>query len=962
MTRRIFTPAAVAIVLLASVAAVAAETSPPATTFVRGFRGDPKGGIQLSWYTHLGMTPMYGVREQKGMAEMEWKSAPLPAAIPTATVTFVWSGAMGSLAPGGGFALFVNGHAAADCDVVLESAQFPCRDKACRLLYDVLYTKNGVDSAGHFFLTVPKAWVKPGEPAALQVKATERGAGTWFSLVRAEDAPLAIPHRDWVLASVVQQQPGTPPPKGEEASYDWYLRQYSDPGMFTPIGLPADAAEVVVLPAGQLERAPNNCGLAPIYPTNTMAFGLYEDGHAVRMGTAGSARQSLEEGCLPIVITDWSHHDIAIHEQTTAAPLRGAAYETGMESTLAWAVFDITDRGKEPRDITFFAAESGDGKTPKRNLSFHDGVVMDGGSARSCAGPARLQRRVPGGGAGQQGGPQRPAGRPPHGRAQQCTAGPRPHRARPDRAGGGEPRLRFPRDAVLERDGPQVKAEELTARSPEHDLALARSTWKTLAAGVSRLKTPDALLNNMAAKAMLDGYFLTKRWNGRYIVFDSVCYRCQWDDSSTKWFYALDLMGDHQTAGRLLETVFWRQGQRKPLGTHTHEGCFSDVTNIAHDGSLASWTACNGWALWAMAEHARLANDRQWLTAHKQAILAGCQWIIRERNFSKQQPNNPCRGLLHGKFVCDMPDAGDVKGVGYFAYTDAISYLGLHEMAQVLADWGEPEGPGLLAEAESYRRDIDAAMERLTDKSRDPWYVPWALHAPKYQNEYLNGVCGPINLAFARVLPRDDPRIAHVIRWNIDHVRNGSPEWSAIGSMFYSQDLAIVLLEQGRVEDFLRMFYSILAANVSRQTLTTCEWRSNTQPHIHSISSLIRMFRTMMVQERDGGLYLLQGTPRRWLEDNQQITIKESPTWYGPLSLDCVSHVGSGSVQLRLQVPQRLGEIPIHLKLRLPAGLRLSGVTVDGLLRGRIDGEWIVLAGLKGRVDIMAQTAAAPGK
>ena len=91
-----------------------------------------------------------------------------------------------------------------------------------------------------------------------------------------------------------------------------------------------------------------------------------------------------------------------------------------------------------------------------------------------------------------------------------------------------------------------MAAEELTARSPEQAFATARSTWKTLAAGVSRLTTPDAVLNRIAAKAMLDGYFLTKRWNGRWIVFDSVCYRCQWDDSSTKWFYALDLMGDHR--------------------------------------------------------------------------------------------------------------------------------------------------------------------------------------------------------------------------------------------------------------------------------------------------------------------------------------------------------------------------------------------------------------------------------
>ena len=384
------------------------------------------------------------------------------------------------------------------------------------------------------------------------------------------------------------------------------------------------------------------------------------------------------------------------------------------------------------------------------------------------------------------------------------------------------------------------------------------------------------------------------------------------------------------------------------------------MTNIAQDGSLASWTACNGWALWAMAEHARLSDDRAWLAAHKKAILDGCQWIIRERNFSKEKPDNPCRGLLHGKFVCDMPDAGNVKGVGYFAYTDAISYLGLHEMAQVLADWDHPEGAGLLKEAESYRKDIDAAIERLTDKSSNPWYVPWALHAPKYKDEYFNGACGPINLAFGGVLSRDDPRIAQVIRWNIDRIHKGSPEESATASMFYSQDLAIVLMEQGRVEEFLRMFYTILAANVSHQTLTTCEWRSNTQPHVHSISSLIRMFRTMMVQERDGGLYLLQGIPRRWLEDGQELKIAELPTWYGPLSLDCVSHVRNGNVRLRMAVPDRLGSAAIHLKLRLPAGICLREVTIDGRSAGRIDGDWIVLSGLKGSLEIAVQTTA-PG-
>ncbi len=180
MTRRACTPVAVAIILLASAAALAAETS-PATTFVRGFRGDPQGGFQGAWGTHLGDSQMFGVRQKKGVAEMQWKSAPLPAEISSQSVTFVFTGAVGSGPSGGSFTIFVNGHAAADCDAVLESTQFPPRAKDCRLLYDVRAC-NGQQSSGHFFLTVPKAWVTAGEAAALQVKATEVGAETWFAL------------------------------------------------------------------------------------------------------------------------------------------------------------------------------------------------------------------------------------------------------------------------------------------------------------------------------------------------------------------------------------------------------------------------------------------------------------------------------------------------------------------------------------------------------------------------------------------------------------------------------------------------------------------------------------------------------------------------------------------------------------------------------------------------------------
>ena len=170
MIRRISAPVVV-ILLLVSRAAVAAETSP--ATCVRGFQGEPQGGMQVRWYTHLGMTTLYGVRQRKGITEMQWKSArcrrksrPRPSL----------SSGRGRWAHGSRRRLYdprqrpcgrgVRRGAGADA--------VPCRDQRCRLLYDVLYTLN-TDSSGHFYLTVPKA-AKAGQAAVLAVKATDRKA------------------------------------------------------------------------------------------------------------------------------------------------------------------------------------------------------------------------------------------------------------------------------------------------------------------------------------------------------------------------------------------------------------------------------------------------------------------------------------------------------------------------------------------------------------------------------------------------------------------------------------------------------------------------------------------------------------------------------------------------------------------------------------------------------------------
>jgi len=391
-----------------------------------------------------------------------------------------------------------------------------------------------------------------------------------------------------------------PPPVGQEASYQWYLGQYADPTIFTTIGLPADPAETAVSPNGELLYANDLLGGLHIpgtrYARNSLVFALFAEGEVVPIGAGEPARQSLEHDYFPIVITQWSYGHLEIREKAFSEPLKGTGYQSGLESTLGWAVLEVINHSQAANPLTLLAALMGDERKAllKSDLTYNGGTVLEKGSALfSAQVPEKFAAQFY---------PVFPAGEQAAAEQDdliflQSYAGLFNVLAVEGKIGAAQTvriafnrRFDFP-GAIHWGPNPQATvADEISKRSPDRALEAARATWSALSGSVQRFLTPDQVLNNIVNKAMLDGYFLTKRWNGQYIVFDSVCYRCQWDDSSMKWSYALDLMGDHRTSERLLDTVFARQGQRKPASTRTHEGCFSDVTNTERDGSSASWS------------------------------------------------------------------------------------------------------------------------------------------------------------------------------------------------------------------------------------------------------------------------------------------------------------------------------------------------------------------------------------
>ena len=168
--------------------------------------------------------------------------------------------------------------------------------------------------------------------------------------------PLAIPEHDWTKLSHVPIARRIAAARGRRGGLRVVPHAIRRSGRFHPDRPPRRSRRGRRLPRRPIQGIASkewDMNRSPIagtpYLAKAMSFGLYEDGHAVPMD-AGSTRQSLEEGCSPIVGGDWRRATYTIRQRATAEPLRGSYYETGLESTLAWAAFDIANRGKEPRD------------------------------------------------------------------------------------------------------------------------------------------------------------------------------------------------------------------------------------------------------------------------------------------------------------------------------------------------------------------------------------------------------------------------------------------------------------------------------------------------------------------------------------------------------------------------------------------------------------------------------------
>jgi hypothetical protein len=398
--------------------------------------------------------------------------------------------------------------------------------------------------------------------------------------------------------------------------------------------------------------------------------------------------------------------------------------------------------------------------------------------------------------------------------------------------------------------------------------------------------------------------------------------------------------------------------------------------------------------LWALAEHYLYTRDKDWLKKVAPQIIAGCDFLIRQRKRTMKDLPSGRKPLYYG--LAPAGCIADSRDWEYSFPINAYFYLGLKKSAQVLRDVDETQARRIASEAENYLETIRRAVKeaaalspvtRLRDGSSVPSIPCYAglrglstdvkdSADPDLRHGYgSDSTCGPLHLLKGEVFAPNDPEVTWILNYLEDRFFLFTPllsridldelstDWFNLGGFDKLQPYYChyqdAYLQRDQIPQFLRGFFNTLAAISDPMTLTFQEELdfSGGQPHkTHEEGWFFHQFRHMLLMEMGDDLFLARGTPREWLTDGKKIAVNHAPSYFGELGYQIESFAKQGRVEASVHLPSRQRPANVYLRLRHPQNASLKRVTVDGRPWKDFDAgkEWIKLPAAASDVKITA--------
>lgn len=411
---------------------------------------------------------------------------------------------------------------------------------------------------------------------------------------------------------------------------------------------------------------------------------------------------------------------------------------------------------------------------------------------------------------------------------------------------------------------------------------------------------------------------------------------------------------------------------------------------VRDDGSIlyrGPETGQYGRMLTVVAQYADYTGDNQLLLRHRNRLDAVTKLLLSWRARAQRlPPDDPAYGMIAGWSEADAClDPDPPRYMRPYLSNSTEAARGFEELGRVWENVGQRKhqtelvawGRLLREESRSLVNDVQHAISRSLLTNTQPPCLP-----------AIAGVAEPFHVAVARdkLDPqfrsyRAWPEMLHsgiltrvqvqtIVGYRAAHhdIILGVPtvygydrrEWGG----FLSYGHAYGLIQHDFAREFLLTLYSLMAHQYTRGVWTAPETRlieptRFAAPYCTPAQMTVPLLtRWMLVFEEPSAevLWLAKATPRLWLEDGKRVAVTNAPTRWGKVGFELRSHLDSGTIEGRLNLPRRPMQAQIKVRLRAPDNHRMQAVSVNGKSWNEFDAkqETVTLPpNSAGRVDLL---------
>ncbi|MCC6822953.1 MAG: hypothetical protein IT579_19660, partial [Verrucomicrobia subdivision 3 bacterium] len=298
-----------------------------------------------------------------------------------------------------------------------------------------------------------------------------------------------------------------------------------------------------------------------------------------------------------------------------------------------------------------------------------------------------------------------------------------------------------------------------------------------------------------------------------------------------------------------------------------------------------------------------------------------------------------------------------------FYECEAYYWASVSRLAATLAVIDPQGGAQLAAEAEAYRKDLRAAVERSIALSpvapvRDGTFhsvIPFACYvrglgtgAWGWQRDGSGSHVGPLYwetvqsaaalVSPAGLLPPNDVRVQGYLdvledRLLLENQNVGDRDWFQAGWQYQGglERASNMHLAGDDIPVFLRSFLNCYAIDIlPNDGYIFNEHAVHGPPDkIFEEAAFLERFRNLLVMEDGQSLWLARATPRAWLEQGKKLSVKNAPTHFGLLNYEIVSDVDHGKITATVKLPSRRSVKEVQLRLRHPQAAPIKNVIVN---------------------------------